>query len=328
MKKIPISLIVDDPAPVVSVYEAHAETAFTRDGRPLVATYPNELLFRFCDVVENRGIKGKFSVVPMPANKGDIINGLDNIDKNLVDEWLDTVKKRLAPQFTIGPEILTHHKAVDLKTGSALNMNERVWSMTQNRTTLTPYIAKALCLLKEAGFDAFGVTSPWDFGIEVEDEYVAAISEAVYQVTGKKDAWYFLRSMHEEKRKNAKPWIAYEENGRTVVSIPGATRDYIWRTINTPENSDEYVRSVADLLITEDGQGGEIINILNDGGYPILLTHWQSLMSNGLGTGVRVLDEVACRVNAYLGDRVEWMSFEELMHLALSNKAAYPKPAF
>lgn len=324
--KIPISLIIDDPAPVISVYKEHAQSPFTRDGRPLIPTYPNELLFRFCDVIEKHGIKGKFSIVPMPGNKGDIINGIEGVPQKDVDLWLDTVKARVVPRFSICPEILSHHKAVDLDTGKPLEMNERVWAMDQDRTTLTPYLARALSMLREAGFDAIGVTSPWDFGITVEEEYVAAISQAVYDVTGKNDSWYFLRSLR--NRKNAKPWVAYDEEGRTVVSIPATATDYIWRTIDTTDTSDELVCSIADEWITADGSDGEIIRVLEGGGYPILIAHWQSLMSNGLGTGIRILDEIGSRVNKLLGDRVEWMSFEEIMSLVLQDKAAYPKPVF
>ena len=323
--KVPISLIIDDPAPIISVYREHADSPFTLDGRELVPTYPNSMLFDFCDVVERHGVKGKFSVVPMPGNKGDIINGIEGASREELDQWLDTVKARIAPRFSICPEMLTHHKAVDLETMMPLEMNEKIWSMSQDRTTLTPYIAKALSMLREVGFETFGVTSPWYFGLAIEDEYVVSISDAVYNVTGKSDAWYFLRSLTD--RENAKPWIAYNENGRCVVSIPATTDDCIWQTIDTVESSDEYVSRVADEWITADGSKGEIIRVLDGGGYPILITHWQSLMSNGLGTGIRILDEVCRRVNANLSDRVEWMSFEEILDIVLADKAAFPKPS-
>ena len=125
--KIPVSLIVDDPAPIISVYYEHAASRTTSDGRPLIPTYPNEMLDRFCDIVEKHGIKGKYSVIPMPGNKGDIVNGLEGVSREDLDEWLDTVKARLLPYFSICPEMLTHHKAVDLATGGALSMNERDW---------------------------------------------------------------------------------------------------------------------------------------------------------------------------------------------------------
>lgn len=326
MKKVPISLIIDDPAPVVSVYHYHIDPPFTLDGRPLVKTYPNELLYRFCDVIEQNGIKGKFSVVPMPANLGDVVNGIEGVSREALDDWMHTVKSRVMKNFTVGPEMLTHHKAVDLQTGEALALNERDWASTQSTETLTPYIAKALSILKQADINAIGVTSPWDFGIEVEDDYQASISRAVYEVSGSKNAWFFLRTMRE--RPNAKPWVALEEDGRTLVSIPSTLRDRTWQTIDCPDTSDEYVSKVADMLLTADGKQGDILTVLETGGYPILISHWQSLMSNGLGTGIRVLEEVAKRINTHLCDRVEWMNFEEIMHLVLANKADYPKPEF
>ena len=39
----------------------------------------------------------------------------------------------------------------------------------QTEETLIPYIVKALQLLKDAGLDAFGVTSPVNFGIRIEE---------------------------------------------------------------------------------------------------------------------------------------------------------------
>ena len=324
--KTPISLIIDDPAPGISVYYEHAGTDVTRDGRPLIPVYPNELAFRFFDVAEKYGIKGKFSVVPMPGNKGDVVHGLEGIAPEDLAEWMDAVKTRLMPNFSIGPEMLTHHKAVDLATGRALAMNERDWAATQSRETLTPYVTKALEILKEAGIRSIGVTSPWDFGIEVEDEYQKSVSEAVEAVSGSKESWLFLRALRD--RADAKPWVALEEDGRTLVAIPATTRDHFWQTIDTTRTDEDFIRSLADKLITEDGTDGEMIRVLESGGYPILISHWQSLMSNGLGTGVRALEEVCKRIEKNLSDRVEWMSFEEILALVTAKKEDYPKPEF
>jgi len=321
--KIPISLIVDDPAPVVSVYHAHSDTGYTRDGRPLISHVPNDFLRAFCDVAQENGLKGKFSVIPMPGNLGDILHGLHGVPDEQLKEWLDIVKQRLIPAFTVGPEMLSHHKAVDIATGQPLEEREDVWASTKDRTELTSYIAHALSLLKQAGFQAFGVTSPWAFAIEVEDEYAAAVSKAVYDVTGRSEAWYFLHTR--SSTPCAKPWITHEEEGRTVVSIPGTTGDHFWQTIDTTETSNEYVSRVADELITEDGTAGEIIRVLETGGYPIILTHWQSLFSNGLGTGLRALNEVGRRIKIHLSDRVEWMSFEEILQMMVQDREHYPQ---
>ena len=334
--KIPISLIIDDGAPISTFYRcalsgttsySHAkERQETKDGRPLVKTYPRELLLEFCDLIEKYGVKGKFSVVPMPGNAGDIINGVDGITDSELREWIATVKERIEGRFSICPEMLSHNLAVDIESGAPLGSSERDWAATQDRTTLTPYINKALTILKEAGFDSFGVTSPWNFGIEVEDEYAQAISKAVLDVTGKSNAWYFLRGLRGVP--NAKPWVQLETDGRVLVSIPATTSDMFWQTMDTTESSDEYISSIADSLITADGTDGQIIRVLETGGYPILVTHWQSLMSNGLGTGIKALSEVCRRVEKHLSDKVEWMSFAEIMDLVISNKTAYPKPKF
>ena len=76
MKKVPISLIVDDPAPVYSTFYTHRKNHMSDYGEPLLEKFPNSFLFDFCDMIERNGMKGKFSVVPMVAKQGDIINGL------------------------------------------------------------------------------------------------------------------------------------------------------------------------------------------------------------------------------------------------------------
>ena len=326
MPKVPISLIIDDPAPVVSVYHSHSKSPVTKDGRPILEFVPNAFLDTFCDIVQRHGIRGKFSVVPMPGNRGDILNGLEGVDPALVTQWLDTVKSRLIPAFTVGPEMLTHNKAIDLATGKALPQLEYQWAAHQNKETLIPYIARSLAILQAAGFDAFGVTSPWSFGIEVEEDYTEAISQAVFQVTGKQTAWYFLRSLRNVP--NAKPWVALDKDGRCVVSIPATTDDVIWDSIDTTDESEDYVNQRADLLLTADGKGGAITRVLETGGWPILITHWQSLVSNGLGTGMRILDTVCSRINRHLADRTEWMSFSQIMEQVAANKASYPMPDF
>ena len=262
----------------------------------------------------------------MPGNSGDIINGINGVDFDEMKLWLDTVKKRIAPNFSICPEMLTHNEVIDLKTGESIGIREYDWSNMQDRTTLTPYIEKALSILKKAGFDVCGVWSPWFFADKVESEYVVSISRAIYNVYGKKDAWYFLHYLPDDK--NVKPWIAYEEDGRRLVSIPVTISDLLWDTIHTTKNDEDYINSVADLYITSDGKQGRIIEVLENGSMPIILTHWQSLASNGLYTGLKVLDKVALRINENLYDKAEWTKTEDLMQHVLNNRADFGKEKY
>ena len=326
MKKVPICLVLDDPAPGISVYYTHHNKTVTEDQRPLLEYNPNSTLFTFCDVIERHGIKGKFSVVPMPGNRGDIVNGIVGFSNEDLKEWLDTVKERVIPAFSVGPEMLTHNRAVDISTGEVIPTDECTWASDKDRSVLTPYITKAFSILKEAGLPSLGCTSPWSFGIEVEDEYVQAVSQSVYDVYGSSDCWYYLRGLRDVP--NAKPWVEYDDGKRCVVSIPATTHDYIWKTIDTADQSDEFISSVADRYITADGRGGDIVKVLDTGGYPLFITHWQSLISNGLCTGMRVLDLIGERVNKHLSHRVKWCSYEEIMNTVLKDKENFLKPKF
>ena len=314
-RRIPISIIIDDSAPMISTPYFNREHKFTQDGRPLIPYYSKEAIFTLADIIERHGAKGKFSILPMAGNQGDIISGFAGVDKSEVDEWLDCARRRVTPAFSITPEMLSHCKAVNIETGEPLSEREDDWAEHQDRSGLTQYIAKALELIKAAGFDCHGVTSPWCFGEGVEEEYVAAISSAMHDVYGYESAYYFLHSKRGVP--NVKPWIAYDKSGRKVVSIPATIADHTWQTIDCPRTDEEYVRKIADEYITEDGLGGSIPKELELNSYPILCMHWQSLCSNGLMTGFRVLDEVLRRVNLLLKDRVVWRSLEELMQESL-----------
>ena len=48
----------------------------------------------------------------------------------------------------------------------------------------------------------------------------------------------------------------------------------------------------------------------------------------GIHIKIPFFDRIARRINLHLADRVEWMTFEEIMHMVVSDKKAYPKPEF
>src|SRR5258708_24978980 len=325
----PICLLVDDPCPLIHVYrnhwvDVHGKPPLTDDGRPLLEIIPNDFLDRYCDVMERWGIKGKFSIVPAPAGKGDILQGIEGFDASLTQQWLDTAKGRLSSLCDFCPEGITHNLAVDLSQcrqpltthHSPLTFfpeGESHWSQHQARETLTPYLVAELDFLKHAGFDCTGVTSPWVFGIEVEDEYIASIAAAQKAVYGRGFSWYFLHMLW--SKPETRPWIAFQENGSTLVAIAATVKDWWWDTINSPRTDREWIDGIADKMLTSDGKSGQIIDVLNAGGWPIVLTHWQSLCSNGLETGLAALDELGKRVSENLAAKVEWMKCSEIAEI-------------
>ncbi len=315
MKKVPISIIIDDSAPLIHVFREHSENKTLKSGEELLSVIPNVFLEEFCDITEEYGISGKFSVVPMPGCKGDIVNGIEGHTADELKQWLDTVNTRLAPYFDFCPEILTHHKALNLETGKFTEESENQWSTHQNRTSLANYIAKALELMCDAGIKPTGVTSPWTFGDKVENDYVAAICDAFYRVMNKKKSWYFLHNNTVDS--NIRPSVKYRENDRCVVEIVRTVSDSFWQTIHCSRTDADYIKSVADELISADGTSGQIIDALNRNSYPILVTHWQALFSNGRKTGLSALKLVSARIEKHLSHRVQWKSFSFLMDEAI-----------
>ena len=89
MKKTPISIIIDDSTALCYVYYYHMPMPITKDGRPFPTFVPNSFMKRFCDIVEKRGVKGKFSIVPEPAGKGDVVRGIGE-QRQVVEGFLSS----------------------------------------------------------------------------------------------------------------------------------------------------------------------------------------------------------------------------------------------
>ena len=313
---VPISLIVDDPAPLINVYWWHAaehqqsDSPKHKSGEPVAQTVPVDFLRQFAEAIGRWGIRGKFSVLPYPAGLGKIGEGWPGCDGNALSLWIETVRSQVMPLMDITPEILTHAKALDLDTFGLLDENERDWASHQTEATLTPYIAAALRLLNEVGLGATGVTSPWDFGKQVEDDYRLAIRRAMKQVNGRGQTWYFL---HTDARATDLRSSAVSRDGDDwLVSIVSQCGDHIWETMEKQDDSLAYVRSVADCYLTEDGGQGRLAELFHAGTPIVFHTHWQSLYSNGRRTGLRVLDELGRRIAGAWGSEVRWLKCSDL----------------
>ncbi len=316
MPRTPIALLVDDPCPLIHLYrnvlvDVHHKPAITRDGRPLAAEIPNSFLEHFCDIAERRRIKGKFSIVPSPAGKGTVSGGIGGFDPALTRAWIETAKRRLGPLFDFSPEMITHHFALDLAGGGCFDQSESDWSQRQDRRTLIPYFCRALALLREAGIDATGFTSPWSFGKESEEEYVAAMAAAQTEICGREVSWYFLHLLFENP--SSRPWVACRNGQTAVISIPATVDDWFWPSIEYGRTDDAFISGIADKLLSADGKSGQIVEVLDAGGWPIICSHWQCFFSNGTESGLRALDEVARRVELRLADRVQWMNCSEIV---------------
>ena len=323
---LPIALIVDDPAPLINVFWWHAaerqqaSSPTLNSGEPVAQTVPVDFLHRFAEVIEKWGIRGKFSVLPYPAGLGKISEGWRGCDTDALSRWIETARRRVMPLMDITPEILTHAKALDLDSFGLLDENERDWASHQSEATLTPYIAAALRFLNEVGLEATGVTSPWDFGLQVEDDYRQAIRRAMRQVNDRRHTWYFLHT--DAQATHLRSSVVCRDADGWLVSIVSQCGDHIWETMETRDESLDYVRSVADRYLTEDGSEGRLAALFRAGTPIVFHTHWQSLYSNGRCTGLRVLDEAGRRIDRAWGSDVRWLKCSDLASEIAANARA------
>ena len=182
-------------------------------------------------------------------------------------------------------------------------------------STLTPYIRYALEILNAVDLKATGITSPWDFGIEVEDEYQRAMRDA----NGRSRIWYFLHQ--ENERTDFCSRVVHRRDDAWQVSLCSQVGDRIWNTMNSLQTSVDYVRSVADEYLSKDGSSGRLAELFQAGTPIVWCTHWQSLYANGRTTGLQALDEICRRINALWGTGASWMKCSELA-AAIANPGA------
>jgi len=324
--RAPIALLVDDPMPGLNPLYYHRKF-FDGRGRPrsaggqlLVRTIPLTFLDRFCDVVNETGARGKFSVVPNPFGLGEIDRGFRDCPKRRCARFIDTVRSRLAADFDITPEMLTHGHAIDLDTGVRLPENEDVWSKHQGVESLTRYLTHAAAILERAGLDPNGFTSPWSFGSEVEAAYAEAAGRAQRTVNGRTLTWYFLAAS-DRPRVMPRLMVLRRPSRKAVVHIVVGCPDHLWATQNTTRTDEPHLRERAALYLTTDGRG-RIADLVDSGSFVAVLAHWQSLYSNGTETGLAVLRRVFKRVNAALGQRVIWMKCSEMARYFAAAKTA------
>ena len=103
-------------------------------------------------VVAARGMAGKFSIVPSSSYRGRRACAGSPATTAGTRAWLDTARRRLggAVRLLPGDASPTTSRSTSAPA-SSLAESEHAWSQTQDRHTLTPYVAHALRLLRQVG---------------------------------------------------------------------------------------------------------------------------------------------------------------------------------
>ncbi|MBQ4479892.1 MAG: hypothetical protein II943_04555 [Victivallales bacterium] len=308
MTKTPISLIIDDGAPI-NLYYFHD---LARRHELLV---PVKQVMRFGEICGRYGVRGKFSVVPMPACMGRIDQELSHCPQEHLVRFLDAVRQRVAPHFSITPEILTHFCAYDLRRQQFTRIMEDEYIGRCDAEEIADYVSLAIEILCNVNLEPDGVTSPWMTGSDNEQNYAQGIGMAFRRTLGRDRSFYFL---HHRPELMAPKVMCHSAETGTVISIPRTIPDLFWPG-NTPGNDQtvlQEIRQGIDNALSADGKSGEIPQQLEEGNPIVLVTHWTSLFSDGRFYGLDGFECLIERIHRHLGGQIEWLTFREFAELA------------
>ena len=304
--KTPISLIIDDGAPVDTMFYAHP-------GYDTPLLVPGEFTRRVAETFERFEMRGKFTVIPMPSCLGRIDKPLKCVPPAHQEEFLKLVRERIAPRFDITPEFLTHLNAYNRETGNYQHIYEDAWITRAPLAEIVEYFTLAFQILKNVGLEATGITSPWMSGNDVEKKYAQAVGDAQWNVFKRKLTWYFLH-MAPENTKPLKCSVEYENaaRGQVVVSVPANTSDIFW-CMDLPTRAErlKLINDGIDRLVSPDGRSGRLRQLIETGYPVVLVTHWQSLFCKGTGLGLEGLGALAERIQKVFGNSLEWVTCSE-----------------
>jgi len=322
--RVPVSLIIDDSTVLVNLnrfaipqFDAvhrGANPIYQRNWREWPAEIPDSFVRKFAEWSTENGVKGKYSIVPFPACVGRLDRGLPGWSQRELDDSLKLVREAMLPNWDIHPEMLTHTRVIDTKTGhpfpeiSPKFMENWEWTTGRSADEIADYMAYALRILKNVGLPCEGITTPGGFGKKARPQMIQAVYQAVHEVFGTEIPNYFT-DLFTEPGKSVAPLVQGVSgldgtDPRCTVYIPGCTGDWTggWDCVNP---------AGADKFITADGQHGRMVDVIKSGEPALMFGHWTGIYFNGYELGFKVLDEVVQRLRKRF-DNLVWMKLSEV----------------
>ncbi len=303
--KIPLSLIIDDGSPVDPLF-------YEIPGYETPLLVPRAFTQRVADTFDKYGMRGKLTIIPMPSCLGRLDQSLRRVPPEHLQDFLQVVRERIQPRFDITPEFLTHLRAYDLKKDQYQHIFEDAWITGAPPDEIVEYFVLAFTILKNVGLNSPGITSPWVSGIDVEKKYAKALADAQWQVFKRKFTWYFLYATEWGEPRHCSVEYRDAERGQSVVSVPANFSDLFWSMEKPPGERLQFIKDNIDRVLSADGRTGRIRQLIDSGHPVILLTHWQSLYTQGSGLGLEGLSALAERIQKLFGSNIEWLSITEM----------------
>lgn len=322
--RVPVGLIIDDSTCLVNLNRftmpqfdqafVGANKTYHRDWREWPVEIPDAFVRNFGEWCAGAGVKGKYSIVPYPACVGRLDRMLPGWTQRELNDSLELVRTVMLPNWDIHPEMVTHSRVIDTKTGhpypdhSLKFMENWEWTTGRSADEIANYLAYALNILKNVGLPCEGITTPGGFGNKALPQLAQATLQSVRDVFSAEVPHYF-RHLYSEGKESVAPRVEYASgldgpDPRCVVSIIGCSGDWTGGWDNTPPGG-------VDKFITEDLQGGRMVDVIQRGEPALALGHWTGIWWNGQELGFKIWQEVVRRLHARF-DNLLWMKLSEV----------------
>jgi hypothetical protein len=323
--RVPVGIIIDDSTCLVNLnrfampqfdeaWEGQ-NAVYHRDWRSWPVEIPDRFVRKFGEWAAEYGVKGKYSVVPFPACVGRLDRVLPGWSRGELAASLKLVRQELMPNWDIHPEMVTHTRVIDLRTGhpyadsSRRFMENWDWTTGRSADEIGAYLAYALRILKNVELPCEGITTPGGFGSRARPQLARASLESVRDVFGAEIPHYF-RDLYDRGDTSVAPRVELASgldgpDPRCVVSIIGCTGDWTggWDCVE-PAGEDRF--------ITEDLSAGRMVDVIERGEPALMVCHWTGIFWNGEELGLRVFREVERRLRSRYADRILWMKLSEV----------------
>lgn len=323
--RVPVGLIIDDSTCLVNLNRfamPQFDTAwggtnkvYQRDWKSWPVEIPDAFVRKFGEWCAAHGVKGKYSIVPYPACVGRLDREVPGWSRREIQDSIRLVRDVMMPNWDIHPEMVTHTRVIDLKTGhpypelSVKFMENWEWTTGRSADEIAAYISYALGILKNIGLPCEGVTTPGGFGNRALPQLAKAAFQSVREVFNAEIPHYF-RHVFDSGSESVAPRVEYAtdlatDHPRCVVSVVGCTGDWTggWDNVEP---------AGADRFISADGQSGRVVDVLRRGEPAMMLAHWTGIYWLGRELGFDVFKEVVRRLDEHHRDSIRWMKLSEL----------------
>lgn len=283
----------------------------------------------FADMIEELGIRGKFTFLPCPAGLGRVDQCVRGFPDRDLARIISIVRDRIAKRMDITPEVLTHTQPYDPESGARLPHAETFWlthlCVTGQTEKLRDYLRHAWKILHNVGLHPRGLTvgGMTDYSDVARGKSLACghgrgvLGRALLEVEREFDhtvrtSFIYTGAPSYTKRgkRLRSPECVYKDRrGAKVFELQSIQEDPVLPVILGPSNA---VRKTTDRLISPDLKRGWLVKEAESGKALVFTVHCQTLGALGTGAGVKIMRETCRRLKQRYGARLKWHTALEL----------------